>query len=140
MATYQQLLMNGLNEDISNLINGSQPKGDPGKTAWAWFRNDSGSQPAEVDSYMSSQIGASTVTSDAFNPTGNWATWSSAMNTAFGSATGKVATWLATEYSSVTLDLPTVPDDVITWTKQNLPQAADVIVLGNRAANRATPG
>jgi len=136
-TTYQQLFMNGINKVISSLLAGSQPDSDPGKTAWSWLGTSGGAEPSEVNSYVSGQIGAGTVTTSTFTPTNNWASWSNALNNTLSAATGTVANWLGKTYAATAADLPTVPDDVITWTKQNLPTQIGAVMMANRAATRA---
>jgi hypothetical protein len=51
-------------------------------------------------------------------------------------ASSGVATWLNSNYVMAAADAPTVPDDVIAWTKANLPtaSAASVDVAVKQAA------
>jgi hypothetical protein len=135
-TTYQQLFLNGINQSISTLVGGNQPGADPGKTAWTWLTGSSGTQPSQVNEYIRAQITSTSATTQSYSPSKNWATWSSAMNSQFGLATGGVATWLATNYNSLTDDPPVVPEDVISWTKLYLPTGLGVVVAA-RAASRA---
>jgi len=123
MAKYQDLLMNTVNQIISNLITGTQPAQDPGKTAWTWFGQYVDAQPAQADEYIQSKLAAGMrCTTTAYDANeGNWVTWSSALSTNLSGATGNVRKWLDTLYVATTTDAPTVPEDVITWTKNNLP-------------------
>jgi hypothetical protein len=132
-TTYQQLLLNGINQSISTLLRGSQPGTDPGKTAWTWLGESGGMEPSQVDEYIGAQITSKSATTQSYSPTKNWATWSNAMNSRFSLATGAVETWLGTGYNSATEDLPVVPDDVITWTRQNLPIGLGMVVVGGGA-------
>ena len=133
---YQQLLMKALNKSISSLVSGSQPGTDPAKSAWAWFSGTGGAEPSQVNLYMQGVIGSGSVSLQSSSPSKNWATWSSALNSTFGTATGSVANWLGREYSQAAADLPTVPEDVITWTEQNLPTGIGVVVVRGRQPSR----
>ena len=120
---YQALLGNTINQIISKLLAGPQPDKDPGMTAWAWFRATSGAQPSQADEYVQSQlaVGMSTTANPWYGPVNNWLSWSSALNVALSGATGDVRKWLDGLYGVASADTPTVPEDVITWTKSNLP-------------------
>jgi hypothetical protein len=130
MATYQDLFMNAINRIISTLITGTQPDKDPGKTAWTWFGASIDAQPAAADDYVTSQLSAGMkTTATAYSPSNNWLTWSVDMNNNLSGATGSVRTWLDTTYVETTLDAPTVPEDVITWTKSNLPTGGVTVLI-----------
>ena len=58
------------------------------------------------------------------------------MQTVFGTATGSVATWLADNYAENPGDPATVPDDVIEWTKNNLPSNPSFAVVSRPPASR----
>jgi hypothetical protein len=131
MTTNQDLLMNGLNQIIANLISGPSPSLPPGDHAWPWFRSSSGPQNAAVNSYVSVGVTSQTATTLGFRPTKNWALWSTLMQADFTTATGSVAAWLSTPYTGGAV--PTVPDDVVTWTKGSLPLVAineDLLING----------
>ena len=130
MATHQDLFMNAINQIISKLINATQPGQDPGKSAWTWFGAVVGAQPAEANAYLKSQLSTGMkTTTTAYGPSNNWLAWSVDMNNKFAGATGTVGTWLTTQYVATTADVPTVPEDVITWTKQNLPTGSSVTIV-----------
>jgi hypothetical protein len=133
MAKYQDLLLNGLNKIISDLVNGQQPTLPPGDKAWDWLKSPSGSQPAAVNDYVQVRIDSKTATTASFSSSQNWATWSDRMQAKFPSATGSVATWLGTNYAMMAADVPTVPDDVIAWTKATLPSSSMAVDVAVKA-------
>jgi hypothetical protein len=123
--------MNTVNRIISKLITGTQPDADPGKTAWTWFGAYVDPQPTQADDYIKTQLVAGMACSTtAYEPNeGNWITWSGALTTNLSGATGDVRKWLDTVYVAIAADAPTVPDDVITWTRSNLPTGAAGIAV-----------
>jgi hypothetical protein len=129
----QDLLLNGLNQIISNLVSGPKPDKDPGMTAWAWLTTSGGAEPSQVNEYIQGLFGKNSVTADCYPLTNNAASWSSAMDSAFDSIPpppppNDVWTWLHTGYVPP-YDLPTVPPEVINWTKANMPtKLAEVVV------------
>ena len=140
MATHQDLFMNAINKIISNLISGAQPGQDPGKTAWTWFGAVIGAQPTQADDFVKSQLSTGMkTTTTTYSPKDNWLAWSVDMNNNFAGATGTVGTWLNTLYVATTADVPTVPEDVITWTKSNLPTGASSVTIVKRQGQAARP-
>ena len=136
-VTYQQLLVNTINEIISKLINGAQPAKDPGMTAWTWFGASTGAQPTQADEYVQTQLsGGMSTTTTTYSPTNNWSTWSTALNTNLSGATGDIRKWLDNTYTAVAADLPTVPEDVVTWTKNNLPTGVTVVMRRGQGVKR----
>ena len=117
---YQDLLWNGLNKIISDLVTGGQPTDAVASKSWAWFQSQSGPQYANPNLYVSGMVSGGIATEATFTPTKNWELWSNRMYANFDGATGSVADWLNTEPPKAGADVPTVPPDVITWTRSNL--------------------
>jgi hypothetical protein len=142
MALFQDLLLFGLDQIISDLVLQPQPPDkEPAATAWVWLNGSDGPQPPEVNAYIQSQFGSKSVSNASIDPTTkNWVAWSKGMQDAFPKAQGDVATWLGTLYTPPPpiMDLPTVPPEVINWTKASMPtNAVDVVVVKRGAASRA---
>jgi hypothetical protein len=135
-VSYQDLLVNTVNSFINNLVIGAQPPKDPGMTAWAWFRAAGGAQPAQANDYVQPLlvINMKTIADPWYapvnDPVTNWVTWSSALNTNLSAAPigGTVRKWLDTMYIATREDPPTVPEDVINWTKEHLPGTPAVVI------------
>jgi hypothetical protein len=141
-ATNQDLLSNGLDQIISKLVSGPKPDTEPGLTAWTWLMSSGGPEPSQVNEYIQGQLGSKSVSVDCYSLTNNAASWSSAMSDAFDSILppppeNPVWKWLHTNYVPRE-DLPTVPDEVIGWTKANMPtKLAEVVVVRKGAPSRA---
>ena len=133
--TYQQLLENTVNHLIYDLTSGAQPSEDPGMTAWVWFNASSGDQPPQVDEYLRPLLinDMKSIEKPWYQPGSdkiNWSSWASALDVNLWAAPpgSKVRTWLDKVYPAAREDPPTVPEDVITWTKDHLPTAVPVVI------------
>jgi hypothetical protein len=135
--TYQSLFMNTVNEIINKLTANLQPDADPGMTAWTWFQATGGSQPSQANEYIRSQltVGMNTIFSPWFGIVNNGLSWSSALNTVLAGAPADVRKWLDSIWVATTMDPPPVPEDVITWTKANLPTSVAVVVRQGQKVN-----
>jgi hypothetical protein len=134
--SYQQLLENTVNRMIFVLTTGAQPSKDPGMTAWIWFNGSGGMQPPQVNEYLLPLliVGMKTLDKPWYQPGDdkpNWSNWASVLDVNLWAAPigSEARKWLDLTYLATRQDPPTVPEEVINWTKDHLPTAVPPIVI-----------